>query len=377
MATSVEQEGKWPLWFGREATRTWRKSTTSKDFFDYFGREFSLPTNWFGKLETSWIHFCKKIAATYKLQISPTFRPIFQIGPRTRRGTSTRTFAFSVFVLTPAPCSLGGRKLAWYMVAPIKHDAILILAREYSRGYSSLSSHSSSHLDHRASLRNVLDEGLTNKLSIDTKLAVIEEEKDVFWPLWSVAMDSSSPRTLPFFQALQLLFWIFWQETASERREFHLRNCSWWKACERVNFFLASLGTSSTASRHGFSRRRPWQQLCHLCIAWPLLDRAPLAFNEPCLNFQNSSVEVICRRWERLLRFFCRPLQVTTASKITCSHWSARGASLGVWREKLQCTRYYTEKDVWWHQMWRRRRRRTTWRTKMVSESHCPDVWIQ
>ena len=83
MATSVEQEGKWPLWFGREATRTWRKSTNSKDFFDNFGREFSLPTNWFGKLETSWIHFCKKIAATYKLQISPTFRPIFQIGPRT------------------------------------------------------------------------------------------------------------------------------------------------------------------------------------------------------------------------------------------------------------------------------------------------------
>ena len=83
MATSEEQEGKWPLWFGREATRTWRKSTTSKDFFDNFGREFSLPTNWFGKLETSWIHFCKKIAATYKLLISPTFRPIFQIGPRT------------------------------------------------------------------------------------------------------------------------------------------------------------------------------------------------------------------------------------------------------------------------------------------------------
>ena len=83
MATIVEQEGKWPLWFGREATRTWRKSTTSKDFFDNFGREFSLPTNWFGKLETSWIHFCKKIAATYKLLKSPTFRPIFQIGPRT------------------------------------------------------------------------------------------------------------------------------------------------------------------------------------------------------------------------------------------------------------------------------------------------------
>ena len=86
------------------------------------------------------------------------------------------------------------------MVAPINHDAILILAREYSRGYSSLSSHSNSHLDHRASSRrrNVLDEGLTNKLSIDTKLAVIEEEKDVFWPRWSVAMDSSSPRTLIF-----------------------------------------------------------------------------------------------------------------------------------------------------------------------------------
>ena len=84
MGTSVEQEGKWPLWFGREATRTWRKSTTSKDFFDNFGREFSLPTNWFGKLETSWIHFCKKIAATYKLLKSPTFRPIFQIGPRTK-----------------------------------------------------------------------------------------------------------------------------------------------------------------------------------------------------------------------------------------------------------------------------------------------------
>ena len=82
-ATSVEQEGKWALWFGREATRTWRKSTISKDFFDNFGREFSLPTNWFGKLETSWIHFCKKIAATYKLLLSPTFRPIFQIGPRT------------------------------------------------------------------------------------------------------------------------------------------------------------------------------------------------------------------------------------------------------------------------------------------------------
>ena len=45
----------------------------------------SLPTNWFGKLETSWIHFCKKIAATYKLLNSPTFRPIFQIGPRTSR----------------------------------------------------------------------------------------------------------------------------------------------------------------------------------------------------------------------------------------------------------------------------------------------------
>ena len=99
------------------------------------------------------------------------------------------------------------------------------------------SCHSSSHLDHRASLRNVLDEGLTNKLSIDTKLAVIEEEKDVFWPLGSVAMDSSSPRTLPLFQALQLLFLIFWQETASERREFHLRACSWWKVCECVNFF--------------------------------------------------------------------------------------------------------------------------------------------
>ena len=76
---------EWPLSFGREATRTWRKSTTSKDFFDNFGREFSLPTNWFGKLETSWIHFCKKIAATYKLLISPTFRPIFQIGPRTNK----------------------------------------------------------------------------------------------------------------------------------------------------------------------------------------------------------------------------------------------------------------------------------------------------
>ena len=91
MATSVEQEGKWPLWFGREATRTWRKSTTSKDFFDNFGREFSLPTNWFGKLETSWIHFCKKIAATYKLQISPTFRPIFQIGPRTTMRTRSKS----------------------------------------------------------------------------------------------------------------------------------------------------------------------------------------------------------------------------------------------------------------------------------------------
>ena len=30
-----------------------------------------------------------------------------------RRGTSTRIFAFFVFVWTPAPCSLGGRKLAW------------------------------------------------------------------------------------------------------------------------------------------------------------------------------------------------------------------------------------------------------------------------
>ena len=28
------------------------------------------------------------------------------------------------------------------LVAPINHDAILLLAREYSRGYSSLSSHS-------------------------------------------------------------------------------------------------------------------------------------------------------------------------------------------------------------------------------------------
>ena len=49
-----------------------------------------------------------------------------------------------LFDWTPlaAPCcSLGGRKLLT-LVAPINHDAILILAREYSRGYSSLSSHS-------------------------------------------------------------------------------------------------------------------------------------------------------------------------------------------------------------------------------------------
>ena len=50
--------------------------------------EFSLPTNWFGKLETSWVHFCKKIAATYQPLISPTFRPIFQIGPRTKMSTA-------------------------------------------------------------------------------------------------------------------------------------------------------------------------------------------------------------------------------------------------------------------------------------------------
>ena len=57
----------------------------------------------------------------------------------TRRGISTRIFAFSSGLLRPAAV-LAAAQVG--LVAPINHDAILILAREYSRGYSSLSSHS-------------------------------------------------------------------------------------------------------------------------------------------------------------------------------------------------------------------------------------------
>ena len=153
--------------------------------------------------------------------------------------------------------------------------------------------------------------------------------------------------------------------------DFLVRNSKWEKGVSPSYLLLVkSLWPCQIFSREFgdiFDRESPWifppatvaAAVPSICITWPLLDRAQLAFNEgaaPCLNFQNSSVELICRRWERLLRFFWRPLQVTTASKITCSHWSARGhgASLGVWREKLQCTRHYTEKDVWWHQMWKK-----------------------
>ena len=40
-------------------------------------------------------------------------------------------------------CALQSWRPQVGLVAPVNHDAILILAREYSRGYSSLSSHSS------------------------------------------------------------------------------------------------------------------------------------------------------------------------------------------------------------------------------------------
>ena len=54
----------------------------------------------------------------------------------TRSGTSTRRLC--LFVWTPAPCMLQSwRPQVVDLVAPINHDAILILAREYSRGYSS------------------------------------------------------------------------------------------------------------------------------------------------------------------------------------------------------------------------------------------------
>ena len=110
---------------------------------------------------------------------------------------------------------------------------------------------SSSHLDHRASSRNVLDEGLTNKLSIDTKLAVIEEEKDVFWPLWSVAMDSSSPRTLPFFSGSAVAF-----------LDFLARNGKWEKGVSPSYMLLVkSLWACQIFSREFgdfFDSESPW-----------------------------------------------------------------------------------------------------------------------
>ena len=97
---ACNKKEKRPLWFIREATCTWRKSTTLKDFFDNFGREFSLPTNWLGKLVSSWTHFCKKKNHwPYKLLKSQTFRPIFQISPPTSKRVlqSYSRWLFSAF----------------------------------------------------------------------------------------------------------------------------------------------------------------------------------------------------------------------------------------------------------------------------------------
>ena len=181
---------------------------------------------------------------------------------------------------------------------------------------------SSSHLDHRASSRNVLDEGLTNKLSIDTKLAVIEEEKRRVLKfgrfgalLWTVLLLA---RCL-LFRLCSCFSGFFGKKRQVREGSFTF--------VLALGEMLVSVSIFSREFGDFFDSESPWIfPPATVAAAVPSMHSLAAArSSSTCLQRTVLELsELVCRAHLQKVRapapIFLKPLQVTTASKITCSH---------------------------------------------------------